>query len=356
VTAGDCDTGDKCSAGGQCSSAGSYAVTDVVCRDSAGPCDAPEYCTGDSHVCPQSDLKYGPDVQVFNESGNLVEGDMVCRGTCESCPYDVEEVCPGREDACPSDVIFQEELDVMAGQHHDAGYTTITATDLSLDGDFGTKVEVCVTIKLENGFELQKDDSGVVKNDSIKMELNDVGGLENKSPGGFNYKGLAAGYEEPNGVTVCHYFHIQSDESSTIYFTAHLDVVGPSGSETAWPKLPTSTDGTASTTTGSLLPHVFVKKSPKKGPNVQVVAATEDGGGDGIGWGNWFTFSIGCATANDTCSKSTSTGGGATTTTGTTVAPSTTTTAGHACTCSDDGTGDFLCQHASGSVQCRLFN
>jgi len=341
---GDCDIGNKCSADGQCSSVGSYASTNVVCRDSAGPCDAPEYCPGEGpseafYKCPE-DIKYGPDVQVFNESGNLVKGDKVCRGTCESCPDDVPEVCPGGQNACPSDVIFQKELDVIAGQQYDAGYTTITATELDEKTAEGIPlVEVCVTIKLENGWELQKDDSGATKQDSIKMELNNVGGLEYKSPGGFSYKDLAARYDA--GVTECYSF---PSEPTTIYFTAHLDVVGLSGSETAWPKLPTSTNETVSTTTGSLSPHVFVKKSPKKGPNVQVATTTEDGGGGGIGWGNWFTFSIGCASVNDKCSTSTSTGGGETTSTTTsTVAP--TTTGVHTYTCTSNTSDELTCQH-----------
>lgn len=71
--------------GSCCSSACAPAAAVLPCRASAGPCDAVDYCTGTSSVCP-SDLK----------------SNAPCRPASDVC--DVAESCDGLSDDCPADV------------------------------------------------------------------------------------------------------------------------------------------------------------------------------------------------------------------------------------------------------------
>eukprot|EP00985_Skeletonema_marinoi_P005388 scaffold2331_cov109-Skeletonema_marinoi.AAC.5 len=328
---GECDRGDKCDGAGMCSSTYSYKPSNTTCRDSVNLCDAPEYCTGDNYTCPE-DKNYGEGT-IFGEYGAELNGEFVCRPACENdgCKDDIEEVCPGNTDTCPDDVIFERELDLIAGQHFTAGSVVVNATDL---GNGST--EVCVTIYLASDWVLQSSD------DPIKMEINTEGGIRS-SPGSYSYKDLVVGEKS------CYTF-TNDAEKATVYFAVHLDVqkVGEEGSaETAWAKVIVDETATSTTTATSLTSEPFVKQGTKSGPKVKVTTTAQDG----VGWGEYLTFSINCANiVDETCKPSTI--GGGTTTTGTTVAPGTGTEAPatviYTCTTEiDSSTAALTCQHES---------
>ena len=277
---------------------------------------APEYCTGDSYTCPE-DKNYG-DVGVLGEDGAELIEASVCRPVCEndSCKDDIEEVCPGNTDTCPDDVIFERELDLIAGQHFTAGSVVVNATD---DGDGFT--EVCVTIYLasDSDWVLQSSD------EPIKVEINTEGSIKS-SPGSYTYKDLVVGEKS------CYTF-TNDATTPTVYFAVHLDVEKEGSAETAWAKA-----GSTSTET-SLTPHPFIGQGTESGPKVKVTTK---------GWGEYLTFSINCANIKEEiCSP---TIGGGTTTTGTTVAPGTgtdtTTPASYTCTNGTDS-AVLTCQHES---------
>lgn len=64
----------------------SYRAATTVCRASAGPCDAPEFCTGSSASCP---------------GDSFLGSTQVCRPATGAC--DQEERCTGTSAACPAD-------------------------------------------------------------------------------------------------------------------------------------------------------------------------------------------------------------------------------------------------------------
>eukprot|EP00984_Skeletonema_dohrnii_P031270 scaffold23545_cov188-Skeletonema_dohrnii-CCMP3373.AAC.2 len=341
---GECDSGDKCDEKGVCSSTYSYKPkpSNTTCRKSVELCDAPEYCTGDKHTCPE-DKNYG-EGKIFGEYGAELDGEFVCRPVCENegCKDDIEEVCPGGTNVCPDDVIFKSELDLIAGQHNNAGSTEINATDLGNDS-----TQVCVTIYLDDAWALQSSD------DPIKMEVNTEGGIRS-SPGSYSYKDLVVGEKS------CYTFSNDADKY-LVYFALHLDVqkVGEEGSaETAWAKAPiVIVDETAASTATatSLTSQPFVKQGTKSGPKVKVTTTTTTQ--DGVGWGEYLTFSINCANiVDETCN--TSTIGGGTTTTGTTVAPGAGTEASatitYTCTNgTDSSTAALTCQHNDVDENCH---
>mmetsp|Transcript_14647 Transcript_14647/g.23985 ORF Transcript_14647/g.23985 Transcript_14647/m.23985 type:complete len:699 (+) Transcript_14647:291-2387(+) len=283
---GVCDLGDMCDGEGVCSKELSYSTD--VCRESTAPCDKPEYCTGSSYDCP-NDVNYGPEQE--------------CRPSCDdgNCLDDIAEVCDSNFKTCPDDIIFQQTLDLMAGQHYIAGNTAITATVLQ------GATRICVDINLIDGWELQLSDA------AIKLEINNEAAPKS-SPGSYVYKYVDLDDMASKGN--CYVFDEGSiDVSCQIWFALHLDVVGAQGNtETAWAKLPsadTSGDGAVATTTTetSLVAQPFTKpgiKGPKtKGGNKSSTTTAESGEVDSVGWGNYFTFSICCANINkkelDTC-------------------------------------------------------
>eukprot|EP00984_Skeletonema_dohrnii_P012160 scaffold4904_cov113-Skeletonema_dohrnii-CCMP3373.AAC.4 len=305
---GECDKGDKCDGKGMCSSTYSYMPSNTTCRKSKEGklCDAPEYCTGDNYTCPE-DKNYGDDGVLGEDGAELIEAS-VCRPVCESdgCKDDIEEVCPGNTDTCPDDVIFERVLDLIAGQHFTAGSVVVNATD---DGDGST--EVCVTIYLDDAWELQSTD------EPIKMEINTEGGIRS-SPGSYTYKDLVVGEKSCNTFS-------NNATTPTVYFAVHVDVqkVGEEGSaETAWAKA-----GSTSTET-SLTPHPFIGEGTKSGPKVKVNTK---------GWGEYHTFSINCANIKE--ESCTPTGGGGS-------GGGTTTPANYTCTNGTDS-AVLTCQHKS---------
>eukprot|EP00986_Skeletonema_menzelii_P006813 scaffold2584_cov141-Skeletonema_menzelii.AAC.11 len=278
LSRGVCDSGNKCNGNGYCSDENSYKPDTVICKDSDDLCDAPEYCTGSSHTCP-TDVNYG--------------SDHVCRSECtdDKCKDDVPEMCTGESPSCPADIIFKKTLDVIAGQNYNAGSTTIAVTDLGHN-----ITEVCIDINLSEGWELQNTDA------PVKFEINTSGGIKS-SPGSYSKK-----FADLPDIPYC----IELNATTcTVYFALHLDVLGADGNtETAWAKLAasdTSGDVAGAADETSLEPHVFVKDGTKSGPKVkggknkQVSTSEELVEGDGVGWGNYFTFSICCATS-DFCS------------------------------------------------------
>lgn len=302
----------------------SFMPEGEVCRPSAEgkDCDKPEACTGASHVCP-TNVNYGP------------EDNHMCRAKCEdgNCLDDIPEVCPGGDvDVCPDDIIFQKTLDVLAGQHHDAGSTTITATEKN------NEVEICVEINLDASWALQGVD------EAVKLEIN-TSGAPKSAPGSYTYK-----YANLDAMAGQNCYSFAAGDFCTVYFALHLDVVGPEGTETAWAK---STAASSDDET-SLLSHEFVKQGTSKGPKVKSTTT---------GWGNYFSFSICCANV-DTCDDAPVSGGGTTTEPTTATGPTGSGSSGDptAYTCTNvDNTHSINCLHAApaaeGDVTCtNLFS
>lgn len=205
------------------------------------------------------------DAHVCRSSGRCASGD---------CVDDVEEVCPGGTSECPADIIFQRELDIIAAQHHTAGSTTISVTDLGQNS-----VQVCVNIALDEAWELQPASTGEY---SIKYDIQ-PDEEPKSSPGSYAEKYQTL---EEQANHAC--FSIRtSNETCTMYFALHLDVqmVGePNTGETAWATLAIDDE----TAESSLNSWPFVKKGTLNGPKVK----------DGVGWGGYFSFSICCATVD----------------------------------------------------------
>ena len=252
----------------------SFKSSDTLCRASAEgkTCDKPETCTGTSYECP-ADVNYS------------AEDNYVCRDKCDdgNCLDDVAEVCPGGDvDVCPADIIFQKDLSILAGQHYNAGSTTITATVID-----ASTVEVCVDINLDSGWVLQNSD------EAVKLEINNVA-APNSAPGRYTYK-----YPTIDAMAGQNCYSFDATEFNTVYFALHLDVVGPEGNtETAWAKTTDADPATSGET--SLTESGFVKPGTSKGPRVKSSTT---------GWGSYFSFSIGCANV-DTCDAPVGGGGG----------------------------------------------
>jgi hypothetical protein len=272
---GPCDSGNKCNPeNGYCSDVNSFKSSDTLCRASAEgkTCDKPEYCTGINYECP-------PDVNY------AAEDNFVCRAECDdgNCLDDVAEMCPGGDvDVCPADIIFQKTISILAGQHYNAGNTTITAT---VTGE--STVQVCVDIILDDDWMLQTSE------EAVKLEINTLAPPKS-APGSYSYK-----YADIDAMAGENCFTFDTSEVCTVYFALHLDVVGPEGNtETAWAK---TTDADAATTgETSLMESGFVKPGTSKGPKVKSSTT---------GWGSYFSFSICCANV-DSCDAPVGGGGG----------------------------------------------
>mmetsp|Transcript_25363 Transcript_25363/g.53457 ORF Transcript_25363/g.53457 Transcript_25363/m.53457 type:complete len:291 (+) Transcript_25363:1994-2866(+) len=183
-----------------------------VCRDSQDCCDAPDECPPyddtvpieDAYECSE-DSKYGTET--------------TCRNACTFCSTDVEEVCPGDSDFCPPNIVLDSTLCLMAGQTMEAGTVDLVATEVS-DG-----VEVCATLYLDGGWELQTGD------ESIKVYISSLQ-VPESSPGRYNIK--QGSQDFVNGQAICKTF-LFVDGLELVYFALHLDVTHPTnGGETAW--------------------------------------------------------------------------------------------------------------------------
>jgi hypothetical protein len=213
------------------------------------------------------------------------EDNFVCRAECDdgNCLDDVAEMCPGGDvDVCPADIIFQKTISILAGQHYNAGNTTITAT---VTGE--STVQVCVDIILDDDWMLQTSE------EAVKLEINTLAPPKS-APGSYSYK-----YADIDAMAGENCFTFDTSEVCTVYFALHLDVVGPEGNtETAWAK---TTDADAATTgETSLMESGFVKPGTSKGPKVKSSTT---------GWGSYFSFSICCANV-DSCDAPVGGGGG----------------------------------------------
>lgn len=122
----DCDLGDANGAPGSCcTDKCSLAPAGTPCRDSAGPCDLAEYCTGSDPVCPPDGFE--PEETVCRASRGACDRPEHCTGTAAQCPHDGlrregwvcraadglcdrAELCDGASPECPADGI------------HDAGH------------------------------------------------------------------------------------------------------------------------------------------------------------------------------------------------------------------------------------------
>ena len=128
----DCNDANPCTldtcSNGVCGH--SYAAYDTVCRPAAGPCDAAEYCSGSSTVCP-------PDVYAASYvscGGGLgtCQTATHCSGTSTECPVgavqaanvicqpasgcNLAATCDGTTRACPAPAIAQQGT-VCSGAH-----------------------------------------------------------------------------------------------------------------------------------------------------------------------------------------------------------------------------------------------
>ena len=82
--------GAECAIGACCNSQCQIKAYGTECRASSGECDIPEYCLGDSNVCP--------------EDRHVVNGESCASGT----GYCVEGSCPTHEDQCQA--VFGEQI------------------------------------------------------------------------------------------------------------------------------------------------------------------------------------------------------------------------------------------------------
>ena len=105
-----------------------------------GVCDAPEFCTGTSDICP-SDRAY-PNGHVCRDGTDLCDAPEVCDGMSHTCPADLlhpeghvcrtatdlcdaDDTCDGMSDACPdmyqgSDFVCRAAADVCVNVPRDA--------------------------------------------------------------------------------------------------------------------------------------------------------------------------------------------------------------------------------------------
>jgi hypothetical protein len=84
-----CDEGPANGTPGSCCRADcTLRPAGTTCRDSAGPCDVAETCTGTGGVCP---------------ADALLPAETICRPLADGC--DVAETCSGTSAACPADVL-----------------------------------------------------------------------------------------------------------------------------------------------------------------------------------------------------------------------------------------------------------
>ncbi len=86
LSAGICDAAEFCTGSSDICPNDLFQPSSQVCRASAGICDLIEYCTGSSATCPSDDLK----------------STAVCRAATDAC--DAAESCDGFDNNCPADL------------------------------------------------------------------------------------------------------------------------------------------------------------------------------------------------------------------------------------------------------------
>jgi len=275
-------------------------------------------CSGNSHSC---DFNTVPDVK-HGDSDEV----HVCRETCQSCGFDPEETCPGGTDYCPEDIFMYKTLPIYAGQHHDAGYAEYIATQKP-----GLGPEVCVTLKLENGWQLTSVDEN---SQSIKMHMCPLE-PPGSAPGQYPFKNLAQHYQAADGVTFCYPVGTEAareqglvplEDGGQLYVAVHLDVQLNGETETAWVKygemyeeeqqlaaLATTQDSLFSSPTSqstdirfqAMIPQIFIKTNGSK-PKTQVSGEKgKKGGGRRLGaqqgWGEYLKMKCCASAADDIC-------------------------------------------------------
>jgi hypothetical protein len=119
----DCDDFNECSTDrcvtGKCQYGVSPAGT--LCRKSAGECDAPDYCTGESITCPFDSVRAA--TVICRASTGPCDPEEKCTGRARECPVDLfspstfvcrraedacdkSEMCTGTSAACPADELL----------------------------------------------------------------------------------------------------------------------------------------------------------------------------------------------------------------------------------------------------------
>jgi len=109
----------QCTSGDCCDVYNNFKPSTVICREAAGPCDEPEYCTGSSGTCPTNKFK-SKSVKCRAAEGDC-DVDDYCTGSSASCPNkfkaktvvcraaegdcDKPEYCTGSSKDCPSDSV-----------------------------------------------------------------------------------------------------------------------------------------------------------------------------------------------------------------------------------------------------------
>jgi hypothetical protein len=273
---GICDAGDKCDAVGVCLDK-QYAETTVACREASGCCDKPDNCPGNGYEC-SPDATFGPE--------------KTCRASCLD-PADPAEVCSGIEGDkdCPSNVILDDELCIMAGQYHDAGTVTITATPAP---DSPNTWLVCPIISLANDWVLNPSASQPIK---VSFSTQEVPG---SAPGKYLTKYPGQGIVELSylpvpgnyGLETCVSVNIAqlcpADGSFSLFFAIHLDVTDGTSSETAWAMGCKDTDGSVVSNLGEGSPFYNKKRT-----------ATQ-------GWGKYMEWTPACPTSCPECEVSSS--------------------------------------------------
>ncbi|MBR56840.1 MAG: hypothetical protein CMH54_02155 [Myxococcales bacterium] len=123
---GLCDGVDVCDGAGGCIP--TLSSPDIVCREAAHPCDAPEYCTGTSAACPQDTL--------LEDGADCDDGDF-CNGLeqCSegSCQMGEAPICddgdPCTTDFCLDGCVFEALPDCCVGPQ----CSDVVTSDIGLD-------------------------------------------------------------------------------------------------------------------------------------------------------------------------------------------------------------------------------
>lgn len=203
VARGDCDDENRC-VEGLCQITDNTYKPGFVCRGLQGCCDEEDKCEVGNFDCPE-DLKK--------------QTDFTCREVCEDCAGDVKEVCPGDSNDCPQNVIFYDELCIMAGQHMHAG--TVYVDAIAMDGGM---VQFNARMHLAPDWSLKSGDESIKSHWGMETPFSNSGRYGNKADGNALDEMRMYTFESIPNIAM----------GSTLYFAIHLDVVGPGGEETAW--------------------------------------------------------------------------------------------------------------------------
>jgi hypothetical protein len=100
-----CDPAETCTGAATCP-ANMLAPSTVICRPSAGPCDADDKCPGNSPSC-SGDTKVAAGVQCNPGDPVNCKNPTVCDGVVDSCPAPTSH-CPALTRCCPDNTCIPQ--------------------------------------------------------------------------------------------------------------------------------------------------------------------------------------------------------------------------------------------------------